>query len=300
MTVAGNEASFAAGDGGNLYIASSVTAKNTITANALTSGNCGGLAPTSLGNNLSFDSNADTYPCFSPGGGNVFADPQLGPLQGNGGVTQTMAIPQTSAALDAGAGCPAIDQRGFPRPQGPACDIGAFELDYIPPQTTITSGPAGLRRSTSARFSFTSSQAGSRFECSLDGAAFKSCASPKSYAGLKQGSHTFRARAIDPSGNVDPSAAIRTFTVDTRAPDTTITAGPSGKTHGRRPTFKFRSSEAGSTFQCALDSGRYGSCTSPHKTSKLGFGAHVFHVRARDRAGNLDQTPSKRSFSVVH
>jgi predicted outer membrane repeat protein len=299
-TVAGNEASFAAGDGGNLYNASSVTAQNTITANALTSGNCGGAAPTSLGHNLTFDSNADTQPCFSPGGGNVFADPQLGPLQSNGGATQTMAIPQTSAALDAGAECPAVDQRGFGRPQGPACDIGAFELDYIPPQTTITSGPTGLRRSTSARFSFTSNEAGARFECSLDGAALKSCASPKSYAGLKQGSHTFRARAIDPSGNVDPSAAVRTFTVDTHAPDTTITAGPSGKTRGRTPTFKFRSSEAGSTFRCALDSGRYGSCTSPHKTSKLGFGAHVFHVRARDRAGNLDPTPSKRSFRVVH
>jgi hypothetical protein len=35
-------------------------------------------------------------------------------------------------------------------------------------------------------------------------------------------------------------------------------------------------------------------------TARLGFGAHVFHVRARDRAGNLDPTPATRSFKVVH
>ena len=212
VTVAGNEASFAAGDGGNLYDGNSTTpgvnAKDTITANALTSGNCGGLAPTSLGNNLSFDSGGDTYPCFSAGGGNVFTDPQLGSLQDNGGPTQTMAIPQTSAALDAGAGCPATDQRLFPRPEGPACDIGAFELDYIPPQTTITSGPSGLRRSTSAQFSFTSNEAASTFQCRLDSATFTSCGTPTNYKGLGQGPHTFRVRAIDPSGNLRRNEAL--------------------------------------------------------------------------------------------
>jgi len=55
---------------------------------------------------------------------------KLGPLQNNGGPTQTMAIPATSPAFNAipQAMCPApFDQRGLPRPQGPRCDIGAFE-----------------------------------------------------------------------------------------------------------------------------------------------------------------------------
>ena len=211
-----------------------------------------------------------------------------------------MAIPQASAALDAASGCPATDQRLFPRPQGPACDIGAFELDYIAPQTTITSGPVGLRRSTSGQFSFASNEAGSTFQCRLDSAAFTSCGSPRSYTGLAQGPNTFRVRAIDRSGNVDATPAVRSFTVDTRRPQTTITAGPSGSTRNRTPTFKFRSSEPSSTFKCALDSGPFGACTSPHKTAKLSFGAHVFHVRARDRAGNVDSTPAVRSFKVVH
>jgi hypothetical protein len=56
-------------------------------------------------------------------------DPLLGPVQDNGGLTETMALLAGSPASDA-AVCPAgvtTDQRGFDRPQGPACDVGAFE-----------------------------------------------------------------------------------------------------------------------------------------------------------------------------
>ena len=52
------------------------------------------------------------------------------PLADNGGGTQTHALAIGSPALDASpddATCPATDQRGNPRPRGPACDIGAFE-----------------------------------------------------------------------------------------------------------------------------------------------------------------------------
>ena len=150
-TISQNVASSQAGDGGNLYnegSAADVTAKNTIIAEALTSGNCGGTLPTSLGNDLSFESTGDTYPCFAAANGNVFGDPVLGPLQGNGGPTQTEAIGAGSAALDAGSGCELTDQRGLFRggAAGP-CDIGAFELGATasPPSATGPSTPTGLR-----------------------------------------------------------------------------------------------------------------------------------------------------------
>ena len=57
-------------------------------------------------------------------------------LQDNGGPTKTLALRAGSPALDkvppGGAGCTATDQRGIARPQGPACDIGAFELAVVP------------------------------------------------------------------------------------------------------------------------------------------------------------------------
>lgn len=66
-------------------------------------------------------------------GGNLDADPILGGLGNNGGKTQTVPLQPGSSAMDTGedgiyALCPATDQRGLKRPQGPACDIGAFEL----------------------------------------------------------------------------------------------------------------------------------------------------------------------------
>ncbi|WP_322495636.1 choice-of-anchor Q domain-containing protein [Chloroflexus sp.] len=57
-----------------------------------------------------------------------FRDPMLRALANNGGPSQTMAIPADSPARDAGAACPAADQRGVARPQLNACDLGAFEL----------------------------------------------------------------------------------------------------------------------------------------------------------------------------
>jgi predicted outer membrane repeat protein len=64
-----------------------------------------------------------------------------GPLGDYGGNTQTIPLLPGSAAIDAGnaAACPAVDQRGVTRPQGAACDIGAYE--YIPLAQTITFGP---------------------------------------------------------------------------------------------------------------------------------------------------------------
>ena len=58
------------------------------------------------------------------------ADPKLGPLQNNGGLTPTMALGAGSSALDKGntATCASKDQRGVSRPQGVSCDAGAFEV----------------------------------------------------------------------------------------------------------------------------------------------------------------------------
>lgn len=57
-------------------------------------------------------------------------DPELGPLQNNGGFTPTMAIPTTSAAFNTADPSTSLstDQRNDPRPEMGGFDIGAFEL----------------------------------------------------------------------------------------------------------------------------------------------------------------------------
>ena len=51
------------------------------------------------------------------------ADPRLGPLQDNGGPTDTEALLVGSPAIDAGGTCGMLDQRGTTRPRGSSCDI---------------------------------------------------------------------------------------------------------------------------------------------------------------------------------
>jgi hypothetical protein len=71
----------------------------------------------------------------------------LGALADNGGSTPTRAPLPGSPSIDGGnpAGCTddlgnaiKTDQRGYGRPAGAACDIGAFEAGAVPPTTTTT------------------------------------------------------------------------------------------------------------------------------------------------------------------
>jgi predicted outer membrane repeat protein len=122
-----------------------ITLQNTIVANS-TPANCSTVGPvTDGGHNIS-------WPDTSCPGLNV--DPNVGPLANNGGPTRTMALPPGSPALDGvpatGAGCPPTDQRGVSRPQGPGCDVGAYELQVgaipgptpVPPSATGAPVPA--------------------------------------------------------------------------------------------------------------------------------------------------------------
>jgi hypothetical protein len=55
--------------------------------------------------------------------------PELGPLQNNGGPTETHAVPLDSVAIDfvPASLCPGSDQRGTPRREGWDCDVGAYQ-----------------------------------------------------------------------------------------------------------------------------------------------------------------------------
>ncbi len=79
---------------------------------------------TSLGYNLDSDNTCGLAATGDIPGGTA----DLGPLQDNGGYTETHLPGGASDALDAGdPGCPAFDQRGLPRPSGAGCDIGSVE-----------------------------------------------------------------------------------------------------------------------------------------------------------------------------
>lgn len=85
---------------------------------------------------------------------------------------------------------------------------------------------------------------------------------------------------------------------DTEPPQTRITKGPSGETTSRKVTFRFTSSEKGSTFECKIDDGAFKACTSP-ATQRVPVGSHTFRARATDASGNTDPTPAKLRWRVL-
>jgi hypothetical protein len=214
-------------------------------------------------------------------------------------------------ATGGGAGCSFCGSAGllkYNRTKKPSYNaFRSFASETTPPQARITGGPAmgGFTKDSTPSFSFAAvgpTDAGSTFVCRVDAGAYKPCSPPYTTPALSNASHLFYVKAIDAPGN-ESQIVWRTFTVDTQAPQTTITAGPSGSTTDATPTFSFTSNESGSTFRCRFDSQPFAACSGPgasHTSSTpLSNGGHSFEVRAIDKANNADPTPAKRTITVV-
>jgi hypothetical protein len=106
-------------------------------------------------------------------------------------------------ATDA-AGNSAIATRSFAVeiPQPPA-----------PPDTAITKSPKKKTTKRRPKFKFTSTQAGSTFQCQLDKGQFAPCTSPFKPPKLRLGKHVLKVRAIGPTGVADPAPAVKKFKV---------------------------------------------------------------------------------------
>jgi hypothetical protein len=139
-TLSGNEAEEG---GGIFYRRGTATLRNTIVANSPSGGNCSTESVGTIteitdgGYNIDDGTTCD----FSEATGSLSnTNPLLDPagLQDNGGPTPTIALLPDSPAVDlvGEEACPPpeTDQRGVERPQGEACDSGAFELVQEPPQ----------------------------------------------------------------------------------------------------------------------------------------------------------------------
>jgi len=103
----------------------------TIVAGSTATANCAGAAPSeTVGYNL----DSGTSCGFAKSTDLTKTNPLLGKLAANGGPTMTQTLRRGSPAINRGGtgatGCPATDQRGLPRPFGPACDIGSMEVHH--------------------------------------------------------------------------------------------------------------------------------------------------------------------------
>ncbi len=101
-------------------------------------------------------------------------------------------------------------------------------------------------------------------------------------------------RAVDALGNPGP-VATRSWTVDTVPPPAPVlTDKPDDPNGSAISTFTWTDAEAGVTFECSIENGPYGPCSSPFTFEVIvdtsNNGQHQFAVRAIDTAGNRSST----------
>ncbi len=174
---------------------------------------------------------------------------------------------------------------------------GPGDIDPTAPQTTITSGPREFANSGSSTFGFSSSDPNATFLCSIDLETPLSCASPYTRT-LTDGSHGIVIRAVSELGNTDDTPAEHRWTIDTVAPNTTLTEQPPVADNSVDVRFDFESSEDNVTYECRVDSGDFAACLPDDMFGPLGDGAHSFAVRAVDRAGNFDNSPATYAWAI--
>lgn len=182
------------------------------------------------------------------------------------------------------------------------------EVDSVPhwgtdstaPATSITDGPADASTATvrNAGFTFSADEAEASFECRIDpddGGEWVPCTSPKNYADLVDGEHSFAVRATDLGGNVEATPASRIWQIDATVPVVEIESGPTGTVTVDSATIGFTVDDASATVECRLDSsdeGDWAACSSPLELTGLGQGEHSLEVRATDPAGNVSTLDS--------
>jgi hypothetical protein len=240
VTVADNSAGGGGGKafGGGLLVEKSATSSVDSSVFAANSGGNCMPAVTSAGHNID-----DGTSCgFTGAGDKQGVEAKLGALGAYGGPTPTVILLPGSPAIDAGdpATCPATDQRGIARPQGSACDSGAFEV--APPlattgaasalaQTSVTlNGLASNPELTggSAFFQYgTTTAYGSQTSSQEVGASTLGAPFSANLTGLSAGTlYHFRAVVISAAGTA--FGADQTFT--TAAPPPTITLAVTSET----------------------------------------------------------------------
>jgi hypothetical protein len=175
-------------------------------------------------------------------------NPMLGPLQNNGGPTQTMALLIGSPAINAGdnTGAPDTDQRGFPRIVGGTIDIGAVEdqpagqathLVYQAPASVVAGSPFAITVSALDDFG----QAAAGYRGTVHFAASTGGQLDYIFTAADQGVHTFAGLVLRRAGPVTvngadtataPLAGTTAFTVTPAAADHIVFVLPTGVTAG--------------------------------------------------------------------
>ena len=220
-----------------------------------------------------------------------------------------------SPALDEGTYTAQAAQSDSSGHTGTSASV-TFTVDLTPPDSEIDSKPSDPAVSSSASFSFHASEAGSLFQCNVDGGSYDPCTSGSSLTGLADGRHDFAVRAVDAAGNVDPTPAQFAWTIDASTPAVTLTApvddsssinpsptfsGGAGTAVGDADTVTVKVYDGTATSGTVVQSSsttQSGGSWSAAASSPLPEGRYTAQAEQRDSAGNTGRS-TPVTFSIA-
>lgn len=178
-------------------------------------------------------------------------------------------------------------------PDAESMEVEIGQDAHVRPTVTIDAGPDARTNDPDAEFFFDCDHPpGCQFACSLNGAGFEHCGSPRSYPELADGDHHFAVVATV-NGGPESDTARWEWTIDTAPPEVTIVSAPPVTTSETSATFEFECTNKPScSFECAFGTGepmgelQWQECSSGHTIDDLAIGDHEFHIQATDDLGN--------------
>ncbi|MCY1021801.1 adventurous gliding motility protein AgmC [Pyxidicoccus sp. MSG2] len=184
--------------------------------------------------------------------------------------------------------------------ESPASHTWTF--DTTPPPVTIQAHVTSPTNATSAGFDFNSlAQDVVGFKCQLTtggvAGGWAPCAASKFFTGLTESSYTLAVVAVDKAGNETALPTTFSWVVDLTRPQTGITGTPPTAT-SQPITFTFGPAPADlAEYQCSLNGSAFTVCPSSHTPSTPTDGDYTLLVRARDTAGNVDESPASHTWT---
>ncbi|MCU1678481.1 MAG: putative internalin [Frankiales bacterium] len=175
----------------------------------------------------------------------------------------------------------------------------------------ITSGPSKLSTSDQADIAFTANYP-SRFECQLDGAAYRPCRSPWTATDLDDGPHVASVRGRDLSGTLQGEPVTWQWKSDVHGPTAPQPTAPMAGAVNLPPTgqeFSWSTTtDAVSTvdrYELWIDQAKEAEIAATAcaaachvaPSATLADGRHAWTVRAYDALGNMTET-AQRPFAV--
>jgi large repetitive protein len=158
--------------------------------------------------------------------------------------------------------------------------VRTWTVDTVPADTrAIAILPSAVQ--PNATVTFSSGDAGARFQCQLDGGAWAPCLSPLNVPGP----HQLAVRSVDAAGNADPTPSTVAIPAAPAAVGAAALTGPTA-------AFGFWTDGTGRP-ECNLDGGQWAPCGATLMTGALPPGPHALAVRAGLPGGAL-QTVTAR------